>query len=152
MGDLEAAKQAFRTAYELDPEMQAASANLQLITKTIDSLALAQGLETEDVLDSKSSAEDFQEYTEVPDEKDQAQKSDKKYEGEGDVQEMVTKEVDENTIDIFEFDENIVIDKEAAKQTLLRQVTEDPSVFLRRKFAYQNRRRAGSIKKFEKRW
>jgi Ca-activated chloride channel family protein len=152
MGDLEAAKQAFSTAYELDPEMQVASTNLQLVVASIDSLALAQGLDTDTPLDSKSKSDEFQEYTEMPDEKEKAQQSDEKYEGKGDVQEMVTKEIDESTIDIFEFDENIVIDKDAAKQTLLRQVTEDPSLFLRRKFAYQNRNRTKPIERFEEQW
>ena len=152
MGNLEAARQAFETALELDPGMNVASINLQSITHTIDSLAVANGLDKEKSLSSESKAEEFQEYTETPDEKDTAQQSDEKYEGEGDVQEMVTKEVDENTIDVFEFDENILIDKEAAKQTLLRQVTEDPSLFLRRKFAYQNRNRTKPIVRSEEQW
>ena len=72
---------------------------------------------------------------------------DEKYDGKGDVQEMETKEVDEDTIDVFDFDENAVIDKDAAKQTLLRQMKEDPALFLRRKFAYQIRNRVKKVKK-----
>ena len=152
MGDLQAAQQAFNTAYELDPEMERANVNLQRVTKTIDSLVLANELSLEEALDSKASPKEFEEYTETQGEKDSAQDSDEKFEGEGDIQQMETFEVDENTIDVFEFDESLSIDKDAAKQTLLRQVTEDPSVFLRRKFAYQNRNRDKPIKENQEKW
>ena len=65
---------------------------------------------------------------------------------------METKEVDEDTIDVFDFDENAVIDKDAAKQTLLRQMKEDPALFLRRKFAYQIRNRVKKVKKQKVSW
>ena len=152
MGDLAAAQQAFNTAYELDPDLGQARVNLDVITEKLDSIAAVQGLEEGKELNSKADPKEFEEYTETPDEKDSAQESDEKYEGEGDIQQMEVREVDENTIDVFEFDENIVIDKEAAKQTLLRQVTEDPSLFLRRKFAYQNRDRTKPIKNSEEKW
>ena len=93
------------------------------------------------VLETKNQPKTFQENFDQPDEKDVAQKSDEKYAGKGDVQEMESFEVDEDEIDIFEFDERQVMSREEAQQTLLRQVTEDPSIFLRRKFAYQNRKR-----------
>ena len=152
MGDLESAQQAFNTAVELEPDFKQAQLNLNIVTKKIDSIKLAEGLPLDKSYNSKNNAKDFQEHTEVPGEKDVAQKSDEIYKGKGDVQEMVSKEVDENTIDVFEFDENAVIDKEQAKQTLLRQVTEDPSIFLRRKFAYQNKNRTKPIKKLEEDW
>ena len=118
----------------------------------MDSVALAQGLPVANSEKANNTPDQLQDYQEQGDDRDQALDSEEEYEGEGDIQEMVSKEVDENTIDIFEFDENVVMDKEAAKQTLLRQVTEDPSLFLRRKFAYQNRRRAASIKSPEEIW
>lgn len=152
MGDYESAQQAFSYALEVNPELTAARRNLQNTKRTIDSIASAQGLPIGTSDKATSTPEEFQEYTEVPDEKDRAQESEEKYEGEGDIQEMKTEEVDENTIDIFEFDENIVIDKDAAKQTLLRQVTEDPSLFLRRKFAYQNKNRTKPIVKSKEAW
>lgn len=139
MGDYEAAEQAFNSALEIDPEMTIARDNLETTQKTISGLDGEGPLREESATKADIDPDKFQEYTETADEKDVAQESDKTFEGEGDVTETVTKEVDENTIDIFEFDENIIIDKETAKQTLLRQVTEDPSIFLRRKFAYQNR-------------
>ncbi|WP_276388633.1 VWA domain-containing protein [Eudoraea chungangensis] len=141
MGDLKAAQQAFDAALQLDPEMAKASINLEKLAQVNDSITEANSLAEDNLTDPDGKPKEFQEYTEVPDEKDVAQKSDETYKGKGDVQEMVTKEVDENTIDIFELDESIVLDKDAAKQTLLRQVTEDPSVFLRRKFAYQIKNR-----------
>ena len=152
MGDLESARQAFNAALELDPEMQKANRNLEIVTQVIDSVARADGLALGQSIEAGESPEEFQEYTDSPDEKDQALDSEEKYDGEGDVQEMKVEEVDENTIDIFEFDENVVIDREAAKQTLLRQVTEDPSLFLRRKFAYQNKRRSEKIDRPEEKW
>ena len=152
MGDLVSAQQAFNTAYELDPEMDQARVNLKLVSESLDSIAKATLMEEGKELNSKADPKEFEEYTETPDEKDSAQDSDEKYEGEGDVQQMEVREVDENTIDVFEFDENIVIDKDAAKQTLLRQVTEDPSIFLRRKFAYQNRNRTEPIKNLKEEW
>ena len=152
MGDLESAKQAFAAALELDPEMEKADKNLEAVTQTIDSIAVAQGLPVGESVNGGETPEELQDYTESYDDKDQALDSEEEYEGEGDIQEMKVEEVDENTIDIFEFDENVVIDKEAARQTLLRQVTEDPSLFLRRKFAYQNRRRAAKIDPPEERW
>lgn len=154
MGDLEAAQQAFRTSLEVDPDMEMAQNNLELVTKTIDSIAVAKALAEGRSLDTDKTPDDLKDYEESLDldEKDTALDSEEKYEGEGDIQEMQTIEVDENTIDIFEFDENIVIDKDEAKQTLLRQVTEDPSIFLRRKFAYQNRGRKKPIKKNQDSW
>ena len=152
MGDLTSAQQAFNTAYELDPDLSQAQVNLDIVTQKLDSIALDKDLEEGKELNSKADPKEFEEYTETPDEKDSAQDSDEKYEGEGDVQQMEVREVDENTIDVFEFDENIVIDKEAAKQTLLRQVTEDPSLFLRRKFAYQNKNRTEPIKNSKEKW
>ena len=152
MGDLTSAQQAFNTAYELDPDLSQAQVNLNIVTQKLDSIALEKDLEEGKELNSKADPKEFEEYTETPDEKDSAQDSDEKYEGEGDVQQMEVREVDENTIDVFEFDENIVIDKEAAKQTLLRQVTEDPSLFLRRKFAYQNKNRTEPIKNSKEKW
>lgn len=152
MGDLEAAQQAFETALELDPELKPAGNNLEVVNKTIDSIAVAKALAEGRSIDTDNDPEEFEEYTEELGEEDVAQESDEKYEGEGDIEEMVTKEVDENTIDIFEFDDTIVIDKDAAKQTLLRQVTEDPSLFLRRKFAYQNRGRTKPVEKLEEPW
>ena len=146
MGDLEAAQQAFNTALELNPDLDIAHQNLEVVTAVIDSIKIAQGLPLEQSLNSKNNPKDFQEYTETQGEKDVAQKSDKKYEGKGDIQEMVSKEVDETTIDIFEFDQNAAISQEDAQQTLLRQVTEDPSLFLRRKFAYQNKNRKEKVK------
>lgn len=150
MGDYESARQAFNSALEIDPNLEVAKDNLEVTVKAIESSQSEGPLPFEDASKSAIDPDEFQEYTETADEKDVAQESDKKYEGEGDVQEMVTKEVDENTIDVFEFDENVVIDKETAKQTLLRQVTEDPSIFLRRKFAYQIRGK--KIKKPKKNW
>ena len=152
MGDLEAAQQAFDAALQQDPKFEKANTNLVLVTKTIDSLALIKAIEEGKSSEASGDPKEFQEYNEQPDEKDVAQESDEKYEGKGDIQEMVTKEVDESTIDIFEFDETIVIDKDAAKQTLLRQVTEDPSLFLRRKFAYQNKNRGKTIQKSTEAW
>jgi len=152
MGDLEAAQQAFDAALQQDPKFEKANTNLVLVTKTIDSLALIKAIEEGKSCEASGDPKEFQEYNEQPDEKDVAQESDEKYEGKGDIQEMVTKEVDESTIDIFEFDETIVIDKNAAKQTLLRQVTEDPSLFLRRKFAYQNKNRGKTVRKSTEAW
>ncbi|WP_115461949.1 VWA domain-containing protein [Winogradskyella aurantiaca] len=150
MGDYVAAQQAFNSALEIDPNMQIASENLDKTATAIEILNANAELGTEKAKDPLRDPEEFQEYTDSPDEKDSAQKSDKTYEGKGDITEMGSKEVDENTIDVFEFDENAVIDKEAAKQTLLRQVTEDPSIFLRRKFAYQVRGK--NLKKPKQNW
>lgn len=150
MGDYEAAQQAFNSSLEIDPNMQIASENLDKTATAIEILNANAELGTEKAKDPLRDPEEFQEYTDSPDEKDSAQKSDKTYEGKGDITEMGSKEVDENTIDVFEFDENAVIDKEAAKQTLLRQVTEDPSIFLRRKFAYQVRGK--NLKKPKQNW
>ena len=152
MGNLEAAQQAFDAALQQDPKFEKANSNLILVTKTMDSLALIKASEEGKSPETSGNPKEFQEYNEQPDEKDSAQESDEKYKGKGDFQEMVTKEVDESTIDIFEFDETIVIDKDAAKQTLLRQVTEDPSLFLRRKFAYQNKNRGKTIEKPTEAW
>ena len=152
MGDLSSAQQAFNTAYELDPDMKQAQLNLAIVTETLDSIARAEGLEPDKEISPDADPKEFEEYTETYGEKDSALDSDEKYEGEGDVQEMEVREVDENTIDIFEFDENLIMDKESARQTLLRQVTEDPSLFLRRKFAYQNRNRTKQIVPTEEKW
>ncbi|MGB5355714.1 MAG: VWA domain-containing protein [Eudoraea sp.] len=152
MGDYNASQQAFNAALELNPELKKASLNLQRVRRVKDSLELANAFANEKVAEPDGKPTEFQEYTDLPDEKDTAQKSDETYKGKGDIQEMVSKEVDESTIDIFELDESIVIDKDAAKQTLLRQVTEDPSLFLRRKFAYQIKNRSKKPEKPEEDW
>jgi len=150
MGDYEAAQQAFNSALEIDPSMSVAKGNLETTIKTLETSIERDELGEEQAQEASIDPDQFQEYTESADEKDTAQKSDKKYEGKGDIIEMEAKEVDENTIDVFEFDENVIIDKETAKQTLLRQVTEDPSLFLRRKFAYQIRGK--KIEKLKNNW
>ena len=65
---------------------------------------------------------------------------------------METFEVNEDEIDIFELNNTQVMSQGEAQQTLLRQVNEDPAIFLRRKFAYQNRKRKGSIKPSKEPW
>ena len=150
MGDYQSAQQAFNSALEINPNMEVALTNLEKTATALEIINANAELASEKAKDPLIDPEEFQEYTESPDEKDSAQKSDKKYDGKGDITEMGSKEVDENTIDVFEFDENAVIDKDAAKQTLLRQVTEDPSIFLRRKFAYQVRGK--KIKKPKQNW
>ena len=152
LGDFEAAEQAFQSALEINPDFKVASTNLEVVIKVRDSIQMALGLTTKASTETKYKPKEFQEYNESPDEKDSAQKSDEKYDGKGDVQEMETKEVDEDTIDVFDFDENAVIDKDAAKQTLLRQMKEDPALFLRRKFAYQIRNRVKKVKKQKVSW
>lgn len=151
-GDFLAAVEAFDAALQLDPDMAKASLNIKRIRAVNDSIVEKDALSEDNLTEPNGKPKEFQEYTEVPDEKDMAQQSDETYKGKGDVQEMVTKEVDESTIDVFELDENIVLDKDAAKQTLLRQVTEDPSVFLRRKFAYQIKMRKEKPTKLEEDW
>jgi hypothetical protein len=98
--------------------------------------------------------EEFQEIAQSPGEKDeQAQQSDQTYQGRGDVTEMGTKEVDENSLDFFDTGgEPAPFDQEAARQSLLRQVEEDPSIFLRRKFAHQIRKRINQPEGNEEDW
>lgn len=152
LGDFEAAEQAFQSALEINPDFKVAATNLDVVMKVRDSIQIALGLNTKAYTETKYKPKEFQDYNESPDEKDSAQKTDEKYDGKGDVQEMETKEVDEDTIDVFDFDENAVIDKDAAKQTLLRQMKEDPALFLRRKFAYQIRNRLKKVKKQKVNW
>jgi Ca-activated chloride channel homolog len=152
LGDLESAQQAFNTAAELDPELTQAKKNLTMVTVVLDSIAAAAALAESSSPGPKNQPKEFQEYTEQPDEKDSAQKSDEKYEGKGDLTEIETFEVDEDKIDIFEFDEQQVISQGEAQQTLLRQVNENPAIFLRRKFAYQNKKRKGTIKPSQEPW
>ena len=94
MGDLEAAQQAFDAALQQDPKFEKANTNLVLVTKTIDSLALIKAIEEGKSPEASGDPKEFQDYNEQPDEKDVAQESDEKYEGKGDIQEMVTKEVE----------------------------------------------------------
>jgi hypothetical protein len=54
---------------------------------------------------------------------------------------MGTREIDENSIDFFDTGgEPAPFNQESARQSLMRQMEEDPSVFLRRKFAHQYRK------------
>ena len=153
MGDAEAARQAFNAALELDPELEQAMRNLEAVETAIDSVNSAKGKTGAQDPDEKNDPQEFQEYSESPDEKEQAQQSDETYKGKGDVQESVTREIDETAIDFFEQGESPPkLDQAETRQTLLRQVEEDPSIFLRRKFAHQYRNRTKKAEPLEEDW
>lgn len=151
MGDAEAARAAFNAALELDPEMEVAEENLERIDQVLDSLGLIGPEESED--DQKNQPKDFVDPGKISEDQEQAQKSDETHKGKGDVTELGTREVDETTIDFFDTGgEPAPFDQQGARQSLLRQVEEDPSIFLRRKFAYQLRNRTQKPEAREESW
>ncbi|MEN8201589.1 MAG: VWA domain-containing protein [Bacteroidota bacterium] len=153
MGDAEAAREAFASALEMDPEMEVARENLERVDLVLDSLFLVGERESGAPEDEKKKPEKFVEPGKISEEQEQAQESDEKFEGKGDVQEMGSKEVDESTIDFFDTGgEPAPFDQQEAKQSLLRQVDEDPSIFLRRKFAHQLKNRKQKPERSEETW
>lgn len=152
-GDAEAAREAFRTALELDPGMEAARINLNRVDQVLDSLFLLGERESGAPSDDAKKPDQFEDPGKLAENQEQAQESEQKYQGQGDVTEMVNKEVDENNIDFFDPDlEPAAFDPEGAKQSLLRQVEEDPSLFLRRKFALQLRNRSDKPEAGDESW
>jgi len=152
-GDADAARAAFLTSLELDPDMELARDNLERIDHVLDSLFLAGERESGAPEDDKNKPEKFEEPGNIAENQEQAQDSDQKFEGKGDVTEMGNKEVDESTIDFFDTGgEPAPFDPQGAQQSLLRQVEEDPSLFLRRKFAHQLRKRTDKPKVSEESW
>jgi len=152
MGNAEAAGEAFRAALELDPEMELARENLERVDQVLDSLFLAGERESGAGEDEKR-PEKFEDPGKQAENQTQSQESEQKYQGKGDVTEEGNKEVDENTIDFFDTGgEPAAFDQQGAKQSLLRQVEEDPSIFLRRKFAYQLRSRSIKPEPGEEDW
>lgn len=153
MGNAEAARQAFSAALELDPELDQARRNLRTVETALDSVNRIRGISGDQIPDEKQRPQEFQEYSQSPEEQEQAQQSDQTYKGKGDIQETVTREVDETSIDFFEQGESPpLLDQNEARQTLLRQVEENPSIFLRRKFAHQYRNRNKRVEPLEEDW
>ncbi len=151
MGDVEAAREAFVAALEMDPGMDVARANLERVDHVLDSLFLAG--ERDALKDEDQKPDQFEEPGKQAENQEQAQESDQKFEGKGDVEEMVTKEADEASIDFFDTGgEPAPFDQQEAKQSLLRRVDEDPSIFLRRKFAHQLRNRTQKPIATEESW
>lgn len=61
--------------------------------------------------------------------------------------------MDESTIDFFDTgSEPPSMDQQGARQSLLRQMEEDPSLFLRRKFAHQLRNRKEKPEAPDEKW
>jgi len=152
MGDAEAARDAFQAALELDPELQPAEKNLQVVNHVLDSIHMVLAENGEHPEDTHQ-PEKFQETQESPDEKEKAEQSDETYKGKGDVTEMGTREVDEESVDFFDTgNQPVPFDQEGTPQALIRQMEENPSVFLRRKFAHQLRKRKPSETTDEEDW
>lgn len=152
MGNATAAGEAFRAALELDPEMEPARENLERVDQVLDSLFLAGELET-GAREEKKKPEKFEDPGKLAENQEQAQESEQKYQGQGDVTEEGNKEVDENAIDFFDTGgDPAPFDPQGAKQSLLRQVEEDPSIFLRRKFAFQLKNRSKKPEPGEEDW
>jgi Ca-activated chloride channel homolog len=152
-GDADAAREAFRTALELDPDMVPARENLERVDQVLDSLFMVGKRETGATEDDIKTPEKFEEPGKIAENQEQAQDSEQKFEGKGDVREIGNKEVDESTIDFFNTGgEPAPFDSQGAQQSLLRQVEEDPSLFLRRKFAYQLKNRTKKPETGEESW
>ncbi|MEN8155369.1 MAG: VWA domain-containing protein [Bacteroidota bacterium] len=153
MGDVEAARGAFAAALEMDPELEVARENLERVDVVLDSLFLAGERKRGAPKDEKPKPDKFEEPGKISEDQEQAQDSDEKFKGKGDLQEMGSKEVDESTIDFFDTGgEPAPFDQQGARQSLLRQVDTDPSIFLRRKFAHQLRNRKQKPERSEQTW
>jgi Ca-activated chloride channel family protein len=140
-GDLLAAKNAFEAVLEIDPGSREASYNLEQVERVVDSLIQAGAFAELDSAD-RYEASRFQEYRESMESQEQAQQSAQQYQGKGDVTEMGSRELDEQSIDFFDTGGQLApFDPQGARESLLRTVEEDPSIFLRRKFAHQLRNR-----------
>ena len=152
-GDADAAREAFRAALEIDPEMEEARTNLDRVDQVLDSLFLIGERESGAPEEEQQKPEKFEEPGKIAENQEQAQDSEQKYQGKGDVTSMGEKELDENAIDFFDSGgEPAPFDPKGAKQSLLRQVEEDPSLFLRRKFAHQLRLRTDKPEAGEESW
>lgn len=151
MGDAESAREAFSAALEMDPELEVARENLERVESLLDSLGLSGPEGSGDNQGSKP--ENFVDPGKISENQEQAQQSDQTYKGKGDVTEMGSKEIDESLIDFFETGgDPVPFDQQGASQSMLRQVEEDPSLFLRRKFAYQLRNRVQKLEAGEEKW
>ena len=147
MGNVEAAREAFHAALELDPQMQAASNNLERVEQVLDSIRLISPEE------ETQKPVKFEEPGKLAEKQEQAQESDQTYQGKGDITESGAREIDESTLDFFNAGESpLPYDQQGAKQSLLRQVEEDPSIFLRRKFAHQLKNRIEKPRTLEEDW
>lgn len=152
-GDPDAAREAFQAALELDPELQVASNNLDRVDQVLDSLFLIGERESGAPGDEPQKPDTFEEPGKLAEDQEQAQDSEQTYKGKGDVTEMGSRELDESTIDFFDTGgEPAPFDPQGAKQSLLRQVEENPSLFLRRKFAHQLRNRTDKPEAGEESW
>lgn len=140
MGNAHAAREAFSSALEINPDMDMAILNIRRVDRVLDSLFVAGelGISGEEM----QKPEIFKDPGKIAENQEQAQDSDQTYKGNGDVTEMSSKEIDETTLDFFDTGGTPShVDHQGARQSLLRQVDEDPSIFLRRKFAHQLRNR-----------
>lgn len=150
MGDAEAAREAFSSALEIDPDMEPAKENMKRVEHVLDSLFMIGEAAPKD---ENMKPDKFEEPGKIAEKQTQAQDSDEKYKGKGDITEEGAKEIDESTLDFFDTGGDLApMDPQGAKQSMLRQVEEDPSLFLRRKFAHQLRNRSEKPKSLEERW
>jgi len=152
-GNADAAREAFRTSLELDPKLRMARENLERVDQVLDSLFLIGERERGAPEEKGESPETFEEPGKTAENQEQAQNSDQQYKGQGDVNEIGNREVDESTIDFFDQGgKPAPFNSENARQSMLRRVEEDPSLFLRRKFAYQLRNRTEKPEPGEESW
>lgn len=152
-GDVDAAREAFNAALELDPGMEAARNNLERVDQVLDSLFLVGERESGAPEDEQPDPGKFEDPGKLAENQEQAQESDQKYKGQGDVRDTGSRELDESSINFFDSGgEPAPFDPRSASQSLLRQVEEDPSLFLRRKFAHQLRNRKDKPEAGEESW
>lgn len=152
-GNIDAAREAFRAALELDPDLAVARNNLERVDQVLDSLVLIGERSTGAPEDEEDKHEEFEDPGKISENQEQAQDSDQQFQGKGDVNEIGSKELDESTIDFFDTGgEPAPFNSEGARQSMLRRVEEDPSLFLRRKFAYQLRNRTEKPEASEESW
>jgi len=147
-GNLLAAKEAFSQALELYPDYEEAKENLEEIEKLIPKKKKIQLQEIYDT-DSKQ-----QEQSQGLDQKEDKEGDEGQQDGEGEKSQPgesgSTQQQDKD--DMMFFNEDVPLSKEEAKDIVLRQLSSDPAVFLKRKFLYQFYKLKDKPKPPEKTW
>jgi Ca-activated chloride channel family protein len=147
-GNLLAAREAFIQALVLYPGYEEAKKNLDEIESLIPK---KKEIQLQEIYDTES------------EQQKQSQELDQKEDKKGDEEQQDGKgekaEPDESSIaqqqdkeEMMFFDKDIPLTKEKAKDIVLRQMSSDPAVFLKRKFSYQFYKMKDKPKPPEKTW
>ena len=147
-GNLLAAKEAFMQALVLYPGYEEAKKNIDEIEKLIPK---KKKIQLQEIYDTDN---EQKEQSQELDQKEDKKGDEEQQDGKGEKVEPDGSSIaqQQNKEDMMFFDKDIPLTKEKAMDIVLRQMSSDPAVFLKRKFSYQFYKMKDKPKPPEKTW